>query len=185
MKPKQQLVAEALEAEFREDEARLDAIVAQAEGRGAKEQMDEISGLKAARERVRGAVGEFKKHLATDFDASKQAVEQGLRDLEAGMDQLDYDGQQFDEAWVRRNRARLAQVEAKFHEWDARVQRLRAEEAIREHDALTTLQERIELSKARAAEASAARHDREKQQELEVASKHLEKAYAAAAKRYA
>jgi hypothetical protein len=185
MKTKQQLIADALEAELREDEARLDAITAKAEASKAKEQMDEISGLKSARERVRGAVGQLKAHVAEDFEASKRAAEQGLRELEAGMDRLKYDAGQFDEAWVRRNRARLAQVEAKFHEWDARVERLRTEEAIREHDALATLQQRIAVSKARAAEASAARHDRLKQEALEEASTQLEKAYTAAAKRYA
>jgi hypothetical protein len=185
MKTKQQLIAEALEAEFREDEARLDAIVAKAEATDAKAQMDEVSGLKAARERVRGAVRELETNVAADFDASKLAVERGLRELEAGMDRLKYDADQFDEASMRRSRARLAQVEAKFHEWDAHVQRLRTEEAIREHDALATLQERIALSKARAADASAARHDRARQMALEEASQQLEKAYSAAAKRYA
>src|SRR5688500_3085177 len=85
MKTKQQLIAEALEAEFREDEARLDAIVAKAEATDAKAQMDEVSGLKAARERVRGAVRELETNVAADFDASKLAVERGLRELEAGM----------------------------------------------------------------------------------------------------
>ena len=69
------LLAAKFDAEVREADARLRVLQTQAEARKARADMDEISGLAVAKERVKKEVADLKQKAAADYAAAKSAVE--------------------------------------------------------------------------------------------------------------
>ena len=175
---------EKLDAQFREADARLDVLKAQAEARKAAAEMEAISGLRAARERARQQLADLKQTTSKNLEASRRVVEGALHDLQVGIDRISERYGVWDEARERRFNARLDEVEAKVKLWKARADEKRAELGVKQHDALAALEERTALARARVAEWNRARHERKAQEALEEAAHRFDEAYDAAAKRY-
>jgi hypothetical protein len=67
--------ADRLEAQMRTADARLDEMAAAARARNAKAEMDEISGLRAQRDRVSQHVADARKKMRGDWEAVRREVE--------------------------------------------------------------------------------------------------------------
>jgi phage shock protein A len=178
------LVAEKLEAEIKESEAQLKILQARTEARKAKEDMDRISGLTAAKERIKKQIGDMKRQAGETYAARKREAEEGIKAFKADLQRLSERYTAWDEARERQFNARLDEADAKLKVWKAQAQERRAKEGMKRHDDLATLEEKIALAKARAAEARQARHSAEADAALEDAAHHFDQAYEAAAKRY-
>jgi hypothetical protein len=97
--------AERLQAQMRTADARLDEMEAAARARDARAEMDEISGLRAQRDRVRQHVSDARKKMSDDWQAIRREV---------------------DSEWTS-VRSSIAQAHNKFTAWDsAREQRFNA-----------------------------------------------------------
>lgn len=184
VKQEQDFAAEQLEAEVREAEAQLELLRAGAEARKAKEDMDKISGLTAAKERVKKEIADFKQFAATDYAATKRDLEEAVKALKAGIQRLSANFTAWDEAAVRRFNARLDEADAKLTIWEARADQKRAERKMKGHDALATLKEKIELGRAAAAAARHEKYGAKAQAALVDAAFHFDQAYEVSAKRY-
>ena len=183
------LEAERLDAQLREAAAQLDVLQAQAEARKAKDEMDEISGLRAAQERARKDLAGLKRQTAGSAAAARRKVEGAVHDLEAGIERAreryaETTVGKWDEARERRFYARLDEADARLRVWKAQADQKLAGQAIKVHDDLATLEERIALARARSTEAAHHRHNRQAQEALEEAARRFDEAYDAAAKRY-
>ena len=186
-----ELAANKYEAQLREADASLNVLKAQAEAKRAKADMDEISGLTAAREQVRRDVAEFKKFAAEDYAQTKRDAEQlqrsidkRVQDLQARIERANDRYSAWDEARDRRFTARLDAADAKVNVWKAQAAQDRAQDQIDTRNALATLEERIANAKARAAEAKREKYSAKSQQALDDAERYFAQAYDAAAKRY-
>ena len=82
------LVADTLDARFREADAKLDALHARARARRADEEMDQISGLRAARELARWEYVGMTRLPHADTDSSRRTVERALHDIEIAIGRL-------------------------------------------------------------------------------------------------
>lgn len=178
------LAAQKLDAQFNEAVAKLQVLQAKAEARKAKADMDEISGLAATRERVKKDLADMKKQTATDFNAAKLNAEQGLKELEAKIQRLSDRYNAWDEARERRFNARLDEAEARVKVWKSKADQKRVEQAMKGHDELAKLEEKIATARARAAEARRDRYTEKAVEALNDADTYFEQAFEAAAKRY-
>lgn len=183
--------AETYDAQIREADARLKVLKAQAEAKKAKADMDEISGLAAAKEQVKKDVAQAKKFAAEDYAATKKDFEQakkkadrGLKDLQTKIELVSERYSAWDEARERRFNARLDEADARMKVWKAADDKQLAQDARDAKEALATLEEKVALARARAAEARGERYNAKSQQALEDAARYFDQAYDAAAKRY-
>jgi hypothetical protein len=180
----QTLAGEKLDAQAREAEARIDLLQAQAETRKTREELVEITGLRGAGERIRQKLADLKEAAADKLGEARHAAEEALQDLEVKIDRVSDRFSEWDEVRERHFAARLDEAEAKLRVWKARLDQRRAELGVEWHDTLATLEERIALARARAAEKDRIRYDRKTREALEAAARHFDEAYEAAAKRY-
>ena len=67
--------ADRLQAQMRTADARLDEMEAAARARNAKAEMDEISGLRAQRDRVSKHVADARKKMRDDWEAVRREVD--------------------------------------------------------------------------------------------------------------
>jgi hypothetical protein len=178
------LLAAKFDAEVREADARLKVLQAQAEARKARGDMDEISGLAAAKERVKREVADLKQKAAADYAAAKSAVEKEIKDLQADIQRVNERYTAWDAVRERELNARLDEADAKLEVWKAKADQKRAQHAMKRNDELGTLEEKIALARARSAEAKSEKYSAKAQQALEDAARHFVQAYDAAAKRY-
>jgi hypothetical protein len=177
------LTAEKLEAEVREAEARLKVLRAQAEGRKAKADMDEISGLTAAKERVQKEIADMKQQAAADYAADKRAVEQHIKELQVNIQRVHDRYTAWDSARERQFYAHLDEADAKVKVWKAQADQQRAERGAKVDDDLARLEEKINQARARAKEVKE-QQTAKAQEALADAERNLDEAYAAAARRF-
>ena len=90
----------------------------------------------------------------------------------------------FDAASARLFDARLDEAAARLAAWKAKAAEKRAERSMKGHDALASLEEKIALARARAADAKHAKYADKARAAFEDAARHFDEAYDAAAKRY-
>ena len=178
------LQAARFAAEVREADARLAVLQAQAEARKARADMDEISGLAAVKERVRKEVADLKQKAAADYTVAKSAVEKEIKDLQADIERVNERYTAWDAARERELNARLDQADAKLEGWKAKANQKQSQDAMKRNDDLATLEEKIALARARAAEAKHEKYTAKAQQALDDAARHFVQAYDAAAKRF-
>ena len=178
------LAAQRLDAEFKEADAKLQMLQAKAEARKAKADMDEISGLTAAKDRVKNDIADMKRQTATNVSAAKQSAEQSLKDLQAKIQRVSDRYNAWDEARERRFDARLDEAEARLKVWKAKADQKRLEQSMQRHDDLAKLEEKIATAKARAAEARRERYTEKAVAALNDAESYFEQAFAATQKRY-
>ena len=177
-------VAEKLDAELRETESRLEVLEAEAEARKARDEMAEISGLNATKDRVQRKLTELKQETREGADTVRREIEALLRDLKTGIKHVGERFAAWDAARERRFSALLDEAEARIKAWNAQEEQREAERGVHWHDVLATLRERTALARARLAEWQHARHDRKAQEALEEAAEHFDEAFEAARSRY-
>lgn len=182
--PGKDLVTAKFEAEVREADATLKVLQARAEARQARADMNEISGLAAAKDRVRQEVADLKQKASADFAAAKGAVEREIKDLQVDIQRVSDRYTAWDSAREREFNARLDEAEAQLGVWKAKADQKRAQQAMKRNDALATLEEKIALARARSAEAKHQKYTAKAQEALDDAARHFDQAYDAAAKRY-
>src|SRR6476620_5239273 len=152
------LVAEKFEAEVREADARLHVLKAQAEARMAKADMDEISGLAAAKERAKKNIADMKQQATADRAAAKQELEQSIKELQVGIERVNERYTAWDTARERRFYARLDEADAKLAAWKARFDQKRSTLERQDRDDFARLEERIALARASAAKAASEKY---------------------------
>jgi hypothetical protein len=177
------LAAEQFEAEVREADATLKVLKAQAEGRKAKADMDEISGLAATKERVKRNIADLKQKASSDFAATKRDVEQSIKELQAGIQRVNERYSAWDAARERQFYARLDEADARLKIWEAQTDQKRAELGMKRQGEMATLREKVSFAKARAA-AAREKRSAEAQAALDDAARQLDTAYDAAAKHF-
>lgn len=178
------LVTEKLDAQLRETEAQLDVLQAQAEARKAKEEMDELSGLRAKREHAKQKLADMKQKAPENLATRRREAQSALNEFQAGVKRMSKNFVWFDEAAQRRLDAQVQAAEAKLRVWKAHAEVKHAEHAMKRHDALVTLEESIALTRARDAERRLAAHSQKAAEALVEAAHQLDKAYDTAAKLY-
>ncbi|HEX6627530.1 MAG TPA: hypothetical protein VF105_06225 [Gemmatimonadaceae bacterium] len=181
----------AIDAQVQEADARLKILKAQAEAKKARADMDEISGLTAAKEQVKRDVAQAKKFAADDYAQTKQdfqqaqtKADQGLKDLQTRIDRVSERYSAWDEARERNFNARLDEADAKMKVWKIQADKERAQDQRDAKAALATLDEKIALARASAADARREKYNAKSQQALEDAARYFDQAYAAAVTRY-
>lgn len=179
------LVAEKLEGEMREAEAQLKVLKARIEAQRAKEAMDQISGVTAAKDRVKKQIAEMKRQAGENYTTGKREAEEGIKALKADIQRISVRYTAWDTAREGNFYARLDQADAQLKVWKAQAQQKRAEHGMKRHDELATLEEKIALARAQAAAASHENHSVKADAALEQAAYHFDEAYEAASKRYA
>ena len=183
-KPERDLVTAKFDAELREADARLTVLRARAEATRARTDMDEISGLTVARERVKKNLADLKQEAAAEYAATKREVEKEIRELQDGIQRVSERVMAWDAAREREFYARLDEADAKLAIWKAQADQKRADVAMKVHDDIATLEEKIALARARSATAKNERYSEKSLAALEEAERYFPKAYAAAARRY-
>ena len=183
--------AEMYEAQVREADARLKALKAQAEAKKAKADMDEISGLTAAEEQLKQDIAALKRFAAADAAATKQDfervktdTERKLKDLQAKIERASDRYSAWDSARERRFNARLDETDAKIKAWKATADQQRVHDVRESSIALATLEEKVALARASAAQARRENYSTKSQQALDDAVRYFDQAYDAAARRY-
>lgn len=177
-------VADKMDAEFRELDARLDKMEAQAKAREAKDEMDEISGLRATRDKAKQKLADFKLDASANAEYARTVAQTDLKDLEVGIDKVRDRYHAWDDARERRLYAELDEAEAQLRVWKAKADSKRADHTMSRQDDLAKLEESVALTRASAAAYKYARHDRKAQDALEDAARHFDKAYDSATKTY-
>jgi hypothetical protein len=178
------LVATKFEAELREADARLKVLQAQAEAGKAKADMDEISGLTAAKDRVKKNIAGLKQQAVTDYAATKREVEKEIKDLQADIQRVNERFTTWDSARERQFYARLDQAEARLKVWKAQADQKRADQAMKRHDDLAALEEKIALARAQGAAAKTEQYSAKARAAFEESERYFDQAYDAAVKRY-
>ena len=125
-------VAERFDAELRETEACLEVLEAEADARKAKEEMAEISGLNATRQRARQKLTELKRETKERAETVRSEIEALLRDLKTGIRRVGDRFAAWDAARERRFNALLEEAEAWLKERES-------ERSEYWHDVLATL----------------------------------------------
>ena len=181
----------AYDAQVQEVDARLKILKAQAEAKKAKDDMDEISGLTVAKEQVKKDIAQAKQFAADDyaqtkkdFEQAKKNADRGLKDLQARVDRVSERYLAWDDARERLLNARLDEADAQMKIWKVAADKERAQDARDTKAALATLEEKVALARASAAEARRQRYNAKSQQALEDAARYFDQAFVASARRY-
>lgn len=189
--PQQTTNFSAFDAQVQEADARLKILKAQAEAKKAKSDMDEISGLTAAKEQVKRDIAQAKKFAADDyaqtkkdFEQAKKNADRGLKDLQTRIDLVSERYSAWDDARERLFNARLDQADAKMKVWKVQADKERAQDQRDAKAALAALDEKVAIARASAAEARREHYNAKSQQALEDAARYFDQAYDAAVKRY-
>ena len=177
-------VAAKFDAEVREVDARLKVLQAQAEASKAKADMDEISGLTATKERVKKNIANLKQKASADYAATKREVEKEIKDLQADIQRVNERFTTWDSARERQLYARLDEADARLKVWKAEADQKRADQAMKRHDDLATLEEKIALARAQSAAAKREKYSAKALAALEESEKFFDQSYDAAVKRY-
>lgn len=177
-------VAELLDAEFRESEARLDILEAEANARKARGEVREIAALHATKAQAERMLLELRERTSDSVDTIRHEVESLLHELERGIERVSNRFAAWDAARERRFTASLDAAEAKLRLWSAQDKERAATSGVSARDLIANLQEGITIGRARLAEWQHERHDRNAQEALEDAARYFDEAYDAAASRY-
>src|SRR5262245_6752876 len=142
----QQAYGARLEAQMRAADARLDQMEAQARARNARAEMDEISGLRARRDKIREQVAGAKKDLKGDWDAVRGRVDSNWTDFRRDVSASHRKLVGWDAAREKKLTAHLEEAGAFLREQgakdaevaaDVRVELIAAREELREKEAAT------------------------------------------------
>jgi hypothetical protein len=137
----QQAYGARLEAQMRAADARLDQMEAQARARNARAEMDEISGLRARRDKIREQVASARKELRDDWGAVRGKVDTKWTEFRRAVSASHRRFVSWDGAREKKLTAHLDEAEAVLREEgakdaevaaDVRVELIAASEELRE-----------------------------------------------------
>ena len=169
----QNLTDQKLDAELREADARLSMLQSQASARHAKDEMDEITGLSAARDRAGQKLADLKRQGSQSLDSARRDVSGALHDLQVRIEIASDRYSAWDAARERRFNARVAEAEAQVKVWDAQTDAHQAKGEIQYRNEVAMLKQRIEVAKTKFKEWKA-RADQQTQDALATASRQLD-----------
>jgi hypothetical protein len=162
-----------LDAELREADARLSMLQSQANARHAKDEMDEITGLSAARDRASQKLADLKRQGTQSLDNARREVSGALHDLQVRIEMASDRYSAWDSARERRFNARVAEAEAQVKVWDAQTDAHQADGEIQYRNERAMLKQQIDTAKDKFKEWKA-RTNQETQDALATASRQLD-----------
>jgi hypothetical protein len=162
-----------LDAQLRETDAQLSMLQSQANARHAKDEMDEISGLRAARDRAGQKLADLKRQGSQSLDNARREISGALHDLEVRIERANDRYGAWDAARERRFNARVAEAEAQLKVWDAQTDVHQAEGEMQYQADLAALKQHIEVAKTKF-KAWKAHEDQQTQAALAAASQDLD-----------
>jgi hypothetical protein len=166
-----------LEAQMRAADARLDEMEAQARARQAKAEMDEISGLRARRDRVRQKVEQAKKEMKDDREVLRSEVSTEWADVRRGIANAHLKYTAWDDARERRFNAQLDQADAYVREQRAKDAEVGAGVKVQLVDAQRELQDKAAAARRSFDAWKAQKSDEKLQRNLEDAELELDEAF--------
>ena len=178
----QNLTDQKLDAELREADARLSMLRSQAHARHAKDEMDEITGLSAARDRADQKLADLKRQGSQSLDDARREVSGALHDLQVRIELASDRYSAWDAARERRFNARIAEAEAQVRVWDAQTDVHQAEGEIQYRTELAMLKQQIETAKTKFKDWTA-RADQQTQDALATASRQLDATFESIARK--
>ena len=165
-----------MEAQMRAADARLDEMEAAARARNARAEMDEISGLRAQRDRVREEVAEARDALRGNMDSARQRVDADWTDLRGRITDAHSRYTAWDAARERRFNAHLDEADAALREQGAKDAEVGADVRGQLADARQELRDKAAAAHRSYDAWSKRQTDRELQRELDYAELELEEA---------
>ena len=142
----QKAYAARMDAQIRAADARLDQIEAGARAANAKAEMDEVSGLRARRDKIRDQIAAVKKGARDDWEATRRRMDADWTDFRRDLADKHSRYVAWDDARERRLVAHLDEAEAALRgsqaadlqvAADARVEISKAQQELRESIAAT------------------------------------------------
>ena len=179
----QEAYAARLEAQMRAADARLDQMEAQARARNARAEMDEISGLRARRDKVRQQVATAKSDLGGDWEAVRIRVETEWTEFRRSVSESYNRFNAWDDARERKFMAHLDEAEAALRESAGRDAAVAADARIDLAGAQQELRDKVAAARQSYDAWRGQRKDEKRQRDLDDAELELEEAsnrYAAA-----
>jgi hypothetical protein len=179
----QEAYAARLDAQMRATDARLDELEAQARARNAKSEMDEISGLRARRDRVRQQVADARKELRGNSDALRRRVDTDWTDLRRSVADAHTRYLAWDAARERRFNAHMDEADGALRESAAKDAEVAADVRVELTQAQQELRDRVVAARQNYKAWRERQADEERRQKLDDAELELDEAtirYAAA-----
>ena len=173
----QRAYADRLDAQMRAADARLDQMEAAARARNARVEMDEISGLRARRDRVRQDVADARKELRGDAEALRRRVDADWTAFRHSIADVHSRYTAWDSARERRFNAHLDEADAALREEGARVAGAAAGTRIKAGDAQDELRDKAAAAHRTYDEWRERRADQKLQRSLDDAELELEAAF--------
>jgi hypothetical protein len=169
----QDVTDQKLDAQMRETDARLSMLSSQANARHAKDEMDEISGLRAARDRAGQKLADLKRQGSQSLDSARREISGALQDLEMKIERANDRYGAWDAARERRFNARVAEAEAQLQVWNAQTDVHQADGEMQYQAERAALKQSIEVAKTKF-KAWKAHADQQTQAALAAASQDLD-----------
>ena len=179
----QQAYAARLEAQMRAADVRLDQMEAQARARDARAEMDEISGLRARRDKIRQQLATARKELRDDWEAVRRRVDTDWTEFRRSVAESHSRFTAWDDARERNFVAHLDEGEGALRESAARDAEVAADMRVELAGAQQELREKVAAARQSYDAWRERRKDEKLQRKLDDAELELEEAsnrYAAA-----
>ena len=139
----QDAYASRLQAQMRVTDARLDQMEAQARARNAKAEMDEISGLRARRDKLNQQVAATKKEFGNDWDKVRSKVGNSWAELRRDVSATHNRFTAWDTARERRFIAHMDEAEGALKESAAQDAKVAADVRIEASEAHKELSDKV------------------------------------------
>jgi hypothetical protein len=172
----QEAYAARLDAQIRTADARLDQMEAQARARKARAEMDEISGLRARRDKIRQQVATAKSDLRDDWEAVRSRVDTDWTEFRRSVFESYNRFTAWDDARERRFIAHLDEAEAALRESAGRDAAVAADARIDLAGAQQELRDKAAAARRSYDAWRGQRKDEKRQRELDDAELELEEA---------
>jgi hypothetical protein len=179
----QQASGDRMDAQMRAADARLDQMEAQARARNARAEMDEISGLRAQRDRVRQKVDQARKEMKDEREVVRAEVRTEWADVRRGIADAHNRYTAWDDAREQRFNAHLDQADAALREQGAKDAEVGADARARIAETQQDLRDKASAARRSYDAWQQRRSDQAARRELDDAELELEEAsnrYAAA-----
>jgi hypothetical protein len=172
----QDAYAARLDAQLRAADARLDQMEAQARAHGARVEMDEISGLRARRDKARQQLDDVKREGREDWEAARRNMEDSWTDFRRSVAESHRRYVAWDDARERKFTARLDEIDGALRESAARDAEVAADARIDLADARQELGDKATAARQSYSAWRARRADQKLQDQLAEAELELDEA---------
>ena len=172
-----QAYGDRLEAQMRAADARLELLEAAARERNAQDEMDEISDLRAERDRVRQRLADVRQHSQDDWQAVRREVEGDLTSFRSAVADANDRYSEWDQVREQRFNARLGEAEAALRRQAAQVAEVAADARIQISEAQDDLKARIVAARRSYDAWSQRRADRDAIRALNASELELDEAF--------